>query len=107
MALNKVLLIGNVGRDPEIRYPEKDFPVAYLSLATSERQHGSDNELVEWHYIVMTGQNASFAEKYIRKGTKLFIEGKLRTREYVDKFKITRRRTEIYVEKFEILGRNA
>ncbi|MDE6236241.1 MAG: single-stranded DNA-binding protein, partial [Muribaculaceae bacterium] len=51
MSVNKVILIGNVGRDPEIRYPEKDFPVAYLSLATNERQPNSDTELVEWHIL--------------------------------------------------------
>ncbi|MDE6410510.1 MAG: single-stranded DNA-binding protein [Muribaculaceae bacterium] len=105
MSVNKVILIGNVGRDPEIRYPEKDFPVAYLTLATNERQGNSDTELVEWHILVMTGQNATIAERYIRKGTKLYVEGKLRTREYVDKLKISRRRTEIYVDVIEILGR--
>ena len=105
MSVNKVILIGNVGRDPEIRYPEKDFPVAYLTLATNERQCNSDTELVEWHILVMTGQNATIAERYIRKGTKLYVEGKLRTREYVDKLKISRRRTEIYVDVIEILGR--
>ena len=105
MSVNKVILIGNVGRDPEIRYPEKDFPVAHLSLATNERQGNSDTELVEWHILVMTGQNATIAERYIRKGTKLYVEGRLRTREYVDKLKISRRRTEIYVDVIEILGR--
>lgn len=105
MSVNKVILIGNVGRDPEIRYPEKDFPVAYLSLATNERRPGSESELTEWHIIVMTGENATLAERYIRKGTKLYIEGKLRSREYVDKLKISRRRTEIYVDTVEILGR--
>lgn len=106
MSVNKVILLGNVGRDPEIRYPEKDFPVAYLSLATNERNPGSDMESTEWHILVMTGERALFAEKYIRKGTRLYIEGRLRTREYVDKLKITRRRTEIYVDNLEILGRS-
>lgn len=105
MSVNKVILLGNVGRDPEIRYPEKDFPVAYLSLATNERNPGSEMELTEWHILVMTGDRARFAERYIRKGTRLYVEGRLRTREYVDKLKITRRRTEIYVDNFEILGR--
>ena len=105
MSVNKVILLGNVGRDPELRYPEKDFPVAYLSLATNERQPNSDQELVEWHILLMTGQNATIAERYIRKGTRLYVEGRLRTREYVDKLKITRRRTEIYVDFLEILGR--
>lgn len=106
MSVNKAILLGNVGHDPEIRYPEKNFPVAYISLATNEQQNGSDMEITEWHYVVMTGDNARLAERYIRKGTRLFVEGKLRTREYEDKFKIRRKRTEIYADKIEILGRN-
>ena len=106
MSVNKVILLGNVGRDPVIRYPEMDHPVAYLSLATNERQPNSDTELVEWHILVMSGQNAILAERYIRKGTRLYVEGRLRTREYMDKFKISRRRTEIYVDVMEILGRS-
>lgn len=105
MSVNKVILIGNVGRDPEMRYPEKDHPVAFLTLATNERLPNSQTEITEWHILVMTGRNAEYAERYIRKGTKLYIEGKLRTREYTDKLKIARRRTEIYVDVLEILGR--
>lgn len=105
MSVNKVILLGNVGRDPELRYPEKDFAVAYFSLATNELQGSSQTETTEWHNIVMTGRNAEYAERYIRKGTKLYLEGKLRTREYEDRMKIVRRRTEILVERFEILGR--
>lgn len=105
MSVNKVILIGNVGRDPEMRYPEKDHPVAFLTLATNERLPNSETEITEWHILVMTGRNAEYAERYIRKGTKLYIEGKLRTREYTDKLKIARRRTEIYVDVLEILGR--
>ena len=105
MSVNKVILLGNVGRDPEIRYPEKDFPVAYMSLATNERQPNGAPEILEWHNIVMTGQNAVYAERYIRKGTRLYIEGRLRAREYTGKLNISRRRTEIYVDFLEILGR--
>lgn len=105
MSVNKVILLGNVGGDPEIRYPEPDFPVAYFSLATNETI--GNTEVTEWHNVVMTGQQAQFAERYIKKGTKLYIEGSLRTRQYVDKFKVPRKRTEIYVQTFEILGRNA
>lgn len=103
MSVNKVILIGNVGSDPEVRYPEKDFPVAYLSIATNEQSGMS--EITEWHNIVMTGEQAQYAERYIRKGMKLYVEGKLRTRQYTDKFKIARKRTEIYTLTFEILGR--
>lgn len=94
-----------MGNDPEIRYPEKDHPVAFLSLATNERQPNSTAEITEWHSLVMTGPNASVAERYIRKGTRLYVEGRLRTREYEDKFKIRRRKTEIYVDRMELLGR--
>lgn len=103
MSVNKVILLGNVGHDPEIRYPQPDFPVAYLSLATNEML--GTTEITEWHYLVMTGEQARFAERYIRKGSKLYVEGSLRTREYTDKFKIARKRTEIYVQTFEILGK--
>lgn len=105
MSVNKAILIGNVGGDPEIRYPEQDFPVAYFSLATNE--HRGNTEVTEWHNIVMTGEQARYAERYIRKGMKLYVEGTIRTREYTDRFKISRKRTEIYAVTFEILGRQA
>lgn len=105
MSVNKVILLGYVGGDPEIRYPEKDHPVAFLSLATNEWQPGQSAEITEWHSLVMTGANASVAEKYIRKGSRIYVEGRLRTREYEDKFKIRRRKTEIYVDRLELLGR--
>ena len=103
MGVNKVILLGNVGRDPEVRHPEKDMTIAAFSLATSETRGGS--EITEWHNIVMVGRLAELAERYIRKGTRLYIEGKLRTREYEDKMKIRRWRTEIYADSVELLGR--
>lgn len=105
MSVNKVILLGNVGKDPEIRYPQKDFPVAFFSLATNEIVGADGAQITEWHNIVLTGPNAEYAQKYIRKGTRLYLEGKLRTREYTDKFNIARRRTEVYADTFEILGR--
>lgn len=105
MSVNKVILIGNVGRDPEMRYPEKDHPVAFLTLATNERLPNSETEITEWHILVMTGRNAEYAERYIRKGTKLYIEGKLRTRTWQDSNAIKRNITEIIVERFDILSR--
>ncbi len=107
MSVNKVILLGYVGSDPEIRYPEKDRPVATLSLATNERYGNSSTEITEWHSLVMGGQNAALAEKYIRKGTRLYVEGRLRTREYEDRMKIHRRKTEIIVDKIEMLGRKS
>lgn len=107
MSVNKVILLGNVGADPEMRYPEKDVAVAYFSLATNERRGQSQTEVTEWHRIVLHGQNARVAERYIRKGSRLYLEGYLRTREYTDKFQISRRITEVIGEKIELLGRQA
>ncbi len=105
MSVNKVILLGHVGADPDMRYPEKDRPVAYVSLATNEARGASRVEITEWHNLVFGGQNASIVERYVRKGAQLYVEGYLRTREYEDRMKIVRRRTEIIVERFELLGR--
>lgn len=104
MSVNKVILLGYVGADPEIRYPEKDKPIAFLSLATNEHS-ASGIEITEWHKLVFYGELALMAERYVRKGTLLYVEGKLATREYEDRMKISRKRTEIVVSSFEILGR--
>lgn len=104
MSVNKAILLGYVGGDPEIRYPEPERPLAYMSLATNEPA-ANGQEVTEWHNLVMWGQNASIAERYVRKGTRLYVEGRLRTREYTDRMKINRRRTEIWVDFFEIIGR--
>ena len=105
MSVNKVILIGNVGSDPKMHYPESGSAFAFFSLATNETVGGS--ERTEWHRIVMTDRNAEYADRYIRKGTKLYVEGHLRTRAYTDKMQIQRTVTEIYVDSFEILGRSA
>lgn len=105
MSVNKVILLGNVGNDPDVRYPEKDRTIAYVSLATNEVRGASQVETTEWHSLVFGGQNAVLVERYVRKGSQLYVEGYLRTREFEDRMKILRRRTEIIVEKFEILGR--
>ena len=108
--MNKVILLGNVGKDPQMRFVEKR-PIASFPLATTEPARRAPNgaeipERTEWHNIVMTGEKAQIAERYIRKGSRLYIEGHLRTREYEDKLKIKRRRTEIMVDSFEMLGRS-
>ena len=82
MSVNKVILLGNVGRDPDVRYTGPGQAIAEFTLATTERAHTNAAgvqvpERTEWHRIVMNGQNALFAERYIRKGTKLYIEGKI------------------------------
>lgn len=107
--MNKVILMGNVGADPQLRYVERR-PVASFSLATNEpaRRTASGIEIperTEWHNIVMTDEAADFADKYIRKGSRLLIEGTLRTRFWEDRNAIKRSITEIYVLTFELLGR--
>lgn len=109
--MNKVILLGNVGRDPRMRMADGS-PVAEFPLATNERRRarGADSaaeseyaEITEWHNIVMWGRSAEFAEKYIRKGTRLLVEGKIRTRFWDDHNAIRHNITEIYVDSFEIL----
>ena len=108
--MNKVILLGNVGRDPRMRMVDSS-QVADFQLATTERrtmrtpdgQEVQLPELTEWHNIVMWGRAAEFAEKYIRKGSKLLIEGKLRTRSWEDHNAIKRYITEVYVDSFELL----
>ena len=108
--MNKVILLGNVGRDPRMRMVDSS-PVAEFPLATRERRKvkGADGkevdmpELTEWHNIVMWGRAAEFAEKYIRKGSRLLVEGKIRTRAWEDHNAIKRYITEIYVDTFELL----
>ena len=98
MSVNKVILVGNVGRKPEIRYVGQR-PVATCSLATTER--------TEWHNLVMWDRAAEIAERYIDKGTKLFVEGKLRTRVWQDANAIKHNITEIIVDNFDILSRKS
>lgn len=105
--MNKVILMGNVGRDPEIRYVDTR-PVATFSLATTERARRTASgteipERTEWHNIVMFDAAAELAEKYIRKGSKLLLEGKIRTRTWQDRNAIKHTITEIYVDTFDIL----
>ena len=113
MALNKVLLIGNVGADPEIRYFEggqggNGRKVANFRLATSERykdRNGEQREVTEWHSVVVWGFQADVVEKYVKKGTQLYVEGKIRTRQWTDKSGNTRYTTEIQADSLQLLGR--
>ncbi len=96
--VNKVILIGNVGNDPEVKYIKEDVPVAKFSLATSESYKNRDGEKVtntEWHNIVVWRGLAKVVEKYVKKGSKLFIEGKITHRKYEDKDGQTKYFTEI------------
>lgn len=107
MSVNKAILLGNVGRDPEIRYIEQRTPLASFPLATSEKPANGGPEITEWHNIIMWGPAAEAAERYIRKGTKLYVEGRIKTRYWEDRNAIKRTVTEIYADHFEILGRPA
>lgn len=88
-SVNKVILIGNLGRDPEVRYTPNGLAVANLTIATSEvwkdKQSGENQERTEWHRIVMYQRLAEIAGEYLRKGAKIFIEGRLQTRKWQDK----------------------
>ncbi|MGN0219045.1 MAG: single-stranded DNA-binding protein [Muribaculaceae bacterium] len=105
--MNKVILLGNVGKDPQMRFVEKR-PIASFPLATTEPARRAPNgaeipERTEWHNIVMTDKFAEFAEKYIRKGRRMLVEGTLRTRYWEDRNTIKHTITEIYVISFEML----
>ena len=109
MSVNKVILLGNVGKEPDVRHPAQGQTVATFSLATSDRAYtnaagATVPERTEWHNIVAWGKQAETIEKYVHKGTKLYIEGKLRTRTWEDKNAIKRYVTEIYIDTFELLG---
>ena len=108
--INKVILLGNVGRDPEVRHLDNNATVARFSLATSESYKNKNGEKVtntEWHNIVAWRNQAEFAGKYIKKGTLLYIEGKIRTRSWDDKDGNKRYTTEVEVENFQLLGRRS
>lgn len=107
MSVNKVILIGNVGNDPEVNYVKEDVPVAKFSLATSEsytNRQGEKVENTEWHNIVIWRGLAKVVEKYVKKGTKLYIEGKLTTRKY-EKDGQTKYFTEIVAKEMRMLDR--
>ena len=109
--MNKVMLIGNVGVEPEVRYVDAGVAVASLRLATTERGYRLQNgtevpDRTEWHPIVLWRNLAEWAEKYVRKGMKLYVEGKLQTRTWEKDGQI-RRKTEIIAENIQVLYRPA
>lgn len=110
MSVNKVILIGNVGKEPEVRYLENNIKVANFPLATTERGYTMSNGTIvpdrtDWHNIVAWRGLADTSEKYVHKGSQLYIEGKLKTRNYEDKAGVRRYVTEIYAESIQILTR--
>ena len=114
-SLNKVLLIGNVGRDPEVRYLDQgsaqggqSTKVATFTLATTDRYRDRSGELrenTEWHNLVLWRQLADLAEKFIRKGSQIYVEGRIRTRSYNDQQGQKKFMTEIVADNVQLLGR--
>ncbi len=106
--VNKVILVGNLGKDPETRYMPSGSAVTNLTLATSEswkdKQSGEQQERTEWHKIAMFGRLAEIAAEYLRKGSQVYIEGKLRTRKWQDKEGKDRYTTEIVADEMQMLG---
>lgn len=108
MSLNKVMLIGHVGKDPDVRYLDHGVAVATVVLATTERGYRLQNgtevpERTEWHNIIFWRGLAETVEKYVHKGDKLFVEGKIRSRSYDDQKGVKRYITEIFADNMEML----
>ncbi|MDR3338940.1 MAG: single-stranded DNA-binding protein [Candidatus Symbiothrix sp.] len=110
MSVNKIILLGNVGKDPEVRYFDNGGAVANFTLATTERGYTAANgtqvpDRTEWHNIVLWRGLAEIAEKYVKKGSKIYVEGKIRTRSYDDANGNKRYITEIWGDNMELLDR--
>jgi single-strand DNA-binding protein len=106
-SLNKVMLIGNLGKDPEVRFTQEGTPVATFSLATTENwtdKSGSRQEHTEWHTIVAWNKLADLAKRYLNKGRQVYVEGRLQTREWTDKEGNKRRTTEVICSQIVLLG---
>ena len=106
--VNKVILVGNLGKNPEVRYLDSGIAVANFSLATTENYKNKEGERVsqtEWHNIVFWRGLAEVAEKYLKKGDSIYVEGKIRTRKWEDKEGNTRYSTEILADNMTMLGK--
>ena len=107
--VNKVILIGNLGKDPEVRYLDNGVAVANMSIATTENYKNNEGDRVsqtEWHDVVLWRGLAEIAEKYLKKGSSVYIEGKIRTNKWVDKDENTRYKIEILADKLNMLARS-
>lgn len=106
--VNKVILVGNLGRDPEVRYSPNGSAVANVTLATSEswkdKNSGEKQEKTEWHRIVFFGRLAEIAGEYLKKGAQIYVEGRLQTRKWQDKEGHERYTTEIVANEMQMLG---
>lgn len=105
-SVNKVILVGNLGRDPELRYTKSGSAVANFSLATTDvfSKEGQREERTEWHRIVAWGKTAELCTQYLAKGRSVYIEGQLRTREWEDKDGNKRQTTEVHAQTVQFLG---
>ncbi|MBN1604044.1 MAG: single-stranded DNA-binding protein [Chitinispirillaceae bacterium] len=109
MGVNKVILVGNLGKDPELKYTPGGQAVATFSLATSERftdKNGQRQDRTEWHNIVVWGKQAEIVNQYLKKGRTVYLEGSIRTRSWDDKDGVKKYRTEINVQTFQFIGGN-
>ena len=107
-SVNKVILVGNLGRDPEVRFTPGGTAVANFTLATTDRwtdPSGEKKERTEWHRIVVWGKQAEIAGEYLKKGRQVYVEGSLQTREWTDRDGNKRYTTEVRVQRFQMLGR--
>jgi single-strand DNA-binding protein len=109
-SINKVILIGNLGRDPELRYTQSGSAVANFTLATNEKwrdKEGNNQERTEWHRIIVWGKTAEICSQYLEKGRSVYVEGKLQTNEWEDKEGIKRKTTEIIARDVQFIGSRA
>lgn len=106
-SVNKVILVGNLGRDPEVRYIPSGSAVANFTMATTDQwkdPSGERKERTEWHRIVVWGKQAEIAGEYLRKGRQVYVEGSLQTREWTDRDGNKRYTTEVRAQRFQMLG---
>jgi single-strand DNA-binding protein len=106
-SVNKVILVGNLGRDPEIRYMPSGEPVANITIATSSKYKNKSGEMVEeteWHRVTFFGKLAEIAGQYLKKGRSVYVEGRLKTRKYTDKDGIEKYATDIVANEMQMLG---
>jgi len=106
-SVNKVILLGNLGRDPETRYTTGGDAVTNLNIATSEQwkdKSGEKQERTEWHRVVLFGRQAEVAGEYLKKGRSVYIEGRLQTRKYTDKDGVEKYSTEIVADRMQLIG---
>jgi single-strand DNA-binding protein len=108
-SVNKVILIGNLGRDPELRYMPNGDAIASLAIATTDtwrdKNTGEKQERTEWHRAMMFGKKAEIAGEYLKKCSQVYIEGRLQTRKWTDKSDIERYTTEVIVDQMKMLGK--